>query len=104
VVVSLCGAHLLVSGWLAPGVSDSSQALAFELTEPDAVLGVRDVEVEHRPDERQAAGLAGEAPITLVRRLTSASERSSRLVTGMKGGRCRPCRGTVSAAEERPGW
>jgi hypothetical protein len=35
--------------------------LAFELTEPDAVVGVRDVEVQDGPDEREAAGLAGEA-------------------------------------------
>jgi hypothetical protein len=35
--------------------------LAFELAEPDAVLGVGDVEVEDRPDEGEAAGLAGEA-------------------------------------------
>jgi hypothetical protein len=42
-------------------VSDAAQALAFELAEPDAVLGDGDVEVEHGPDERQAAGLAGEA-------------------------------------------
>jgi hypothetical protein len=27
--------------------------LAFELAEPDAVLGVGDVEVEHGPDERE---------------------------------------------------
>jgi hypothetical protein len=80
VAVSLCGAHLLVGRWFASGVSDSAQALAFELVEPDAVLGVGDVEVEHGPYEREAAGLAGKRPITLVRRLTSASERSSRLV------------------------
>ena len=46
----------------------------------------------------------GKRPMTLVRRRTSTKVRSSRLVTGMKGGRCRPCRGTVSAAVERPGW
>jgi hypothetical protein len=33
----------------------------FELAEPDAVLGVGDVEVEDGPDECEAAGLAGEA-------------------------------------------
>src|SRR5206468_7799650 len=32
-----------------------------ELGELDAVGGVADVEVKHGPDERQAAGLAGEA-------------------------------------------
>ena len=36
------------------------EALAFELGELDAVGGVGDVEVEHGPDEREAAGLAGE--------------------------------------------
>jgi hypothetical protein len=35
--------------------------LAFELAEPDAVLGVGDVEVEDGPDQGEAAGLAGEA-------------------------------------------
>jgi hypothetical protein len=35
--------------------------LAFELAEPDAVLGVGDVEVEQGPDQGEAAGLAGEA-------------------------------------------
>jgi hypothetical protein len=35
--------------------------LAFELVEPDAVLGVGDVEVEHGPDQGEAAGLVGEA-------------------------------------------
>src|SRR5215207_8317039 len=47
VLVSLGGAHLLVGSWFASGVSDPAQALAFELAEPDAVLGVGDVEVEH---------------------------------------------------------
>jgi hypothetical protein len=61
VAVSLCGGHLLGGGLFASGVSHPSQALAFELVEPDAVLGVGDVEVEDGPDERQAAGLAGEA-------------------------------------------
>jgi hypothetical protein len=42
-------------------VSQPLEALAFELAEPDAVLGVCDVEVKHGPDEREAAGLAGEA-------------------------------------------
>jgi hypothetical protein len=35
--------------------------LAVELVEPDAVGFVGDQEVEDRPDERQAAFLAGEA-------------------------------------------
>jgi hypothetical protein len=36
--------------------------LAFELVEADAVFGVGDVDVEHGPDEGEAAGLAWEAP------------------------------------------
>ena len=35
--------------------------MAFELAEADAVFGVGDVEVEDGPDEREAAGLSGEA-------------------------------------------
>ena len=50
----------LALGEHAPLVGEL-EALALELGEPDAVGGVRHVEVEHRPDERQAAGLAGEA-------------------------------------------
>src|SRR5215217_1337808 len=38
--ISLCGARLLVGGWLASGVSDPAQVLVFELAEADAVLGV----------------------------------------------------------------
>jgi hypothetical protein len=49
----------LYRSWIFP--TDLAQALAFELAEPDAVLGVGDVEVEDGPDEREAAGLAGEA-------------------------------------------
>ena len=60
-VVSLGGAHLLVGRLFASFVSDPAQALAFELAEADAVLGVGDVEVKDGPDEREAAGLAGEA-------------------------------------------
>jgi hypothetical protein len=41
-------------------VSHPAQALAFELAKPVAVLGVGEV-VEDGPDEREAAGLAGEA-------------------------------------------
>src|SRR5215207_10962374 len=61
VAVSLGGAHLLVGRSLTALVSHAAQALAFELAEADAVLGVGDVEVEHGPDEGEAAGLAGEA-------------------------------------------
>ena len=42
-------------------VAHSLEVLALELGEVDAVGGVSDVEVEHGPDEREAAGLAGEA-------------------------------------------
>jgi hypothetical protein len=41
-------------------VADALEALAFELGELDAVGGVADVEVKDGPDEREAAGLAGE--------------------------------------------
>src|SRR5262245_26663799 len=34
---------------------------AFELGKPDAVGGVTNIEVERGPDQREAAGLAGEA-------------------------------------------
>ena len=61
-------------------VVQSLEVLAFELGELDAVGGVAEVEVEDRPDEGEAAGLAGNRPMTLVRRLTSPSDRSSRLV------------------------
>ncbi len=42
-------------------VSHPFERVALELGELDAVGRVRDVEVKHGPDERQAAGLAGEA-------------------------------------------
>jgi hypothetical protein len=61
VALSLSGARLLVGRFLAAGVSHSAQVVAFELAEPDAVLGVGDVEVKHGPHEGEAAGLAGEA-------------------------------------------
>ena len=79
-VLSLRGAHLLGDRLLMALVSDPPEALALELGEPDAVGGVGDVEVEHGPDERQAASSPGNRPITLVRRLTSPSDRSSRFV------------------------
>ena len=60
-MVSLGGGHLLGGGLVVALVSETAQVLAFELGEPDAVGGVGDVEIEHGPDERQAAGLAGEA-------------------------------------------
>src|SRR5215211_177263 len=58
---TLCGVHLLGNGLFVIVVSEPLELLAFELGEADAVGGVADVEVEHGPDERQAAGLAGEA-------------------------------------------
>jgi len=61
VVVSLCGAHLLGGRVFTAFVSDPLEALALEFGELDAVGGVADVEVKHGPDEREAAGLAGEA-------------------------------------------
>ena len=79
-VVSLGGGHLLGDRFVVSLVAESFEVLAFELGELDAVGGMADVEVRHGPDERQAAGLAGKRPITLVRRLTSPSERSSRFV------------------------
>ena len=42
-------------------VSGALEVLALELGELDAVCGVADVEVEDGPDEREAAGLTGEA-------------------------------------------
>jgi hypothetical protein len=80
VVVGLCRGHLLAAGVVMFLVSHGLWALALELGELDAVGGVGDVEVEYGPDEREAAGLAGDWPITLVRRLTSPSDLSSRLV------------------------
>src|SRR3954463_2469834 len=61
VVVSLGGGHLLGSRLVVSFVSGSLELLAFELGELDAVGGVADVEIEDRPDEGEAAGLAGEA-------------------------------------------
>jgi hypothetical protein len=61
VVVSLGGGDLLGDELFVSLVADSLELLAFELGELDPVGGVADVEVEHGPDEREAAGLAGEA-------------------------------------------
>jgi hypothetical protein len=98
VVVSLCGGHLLGCRLFVAFVLIRFEVLALELMNLIPVGGVRDVEVKHRPDESEAAGLAWDRPMTLVRRLTSPSDRSSRFVDRMKGGRCCPCRATVSAA------
>jgi hypothetical protein len=60
--VSLCGGDLLVDG-VRVGllVFDSVEVLAVDVGEGGAVAGVAEEQVEHGPDERQAAGLAGEA-------------------------------------------
>ena len=60
-VVSLCRGRLLGHALVVALVAHALEVLPFELGELDAVGGVSDVEVEHGPDERQAAGLAGEA-------------------------------------------
>ena len=75
---SLCGGHLLGDRVVGFVVSDAVESLAVELGEPDAVGLLGDEEIQGGPDQGQAAVLAGERPITLVRRLTSPSDRSSR--------------------------
>jgi hypothetical protein len=60
-MVSLCGCHLLGKGLLGAVVARSFEALAFERVEVDPVGLVGDEQVEHGPDQGQAAGLAGEA-------------------------------------------
>jgi hypothetical protein len=79
-VVSLCGVHLLGDGLVGWLVADALEALAFDLGELDAVGGVGDVEVKHGPDELRQLVSPGKRPITLVRRLTSPSDLSSRFV------------------------
>ena len=88
-VVSLCGCHLLRGRPFGAFVAHPLEALAVELVEVDAVGLVGDEEVEDGPDEREAAGFAGKRPITLVRRLTSPSDLSSRFVLRHR----RRCRG-----------
>jgi hypothetical protein len=61
-------------------VSHPLENLALELGELDAVGGVGDVEVEDGPVSVRQLVSPGKRPITLVRRLTSPSERSRRLV------------------------
>ena len=55
------GAHLVVER-VAVGLSvfDAVEVLAIDLGERGAVAGVAEEQVEHRPDEGEAAGLAGE--------------------------------------------
>ena len=60
-MVSLGGCHLLGDRLFGAFVSCSPEALVVELAEADAVGLVGDQEIEHGPDEREAAGLAGEA-------------------------------------------
>jgi hypothetical protein len=61
-------------------VPESVELLAVDLGELDSVAGVVDLEVEDGPDEREAALLARDLPITFVLRFTSPSVRSSGLV------------------------
>ena len=60
-MVSLGGCHLLGDGLLGAVVSRSFEALAVERVEVDAVGLMGDQQVEHGPDQGEAAGLAGEA-------------------------------------------
>jgi hypothetical protein len=59
-VVGFGGGGILGDRLVASFVAHAAEALAFELGESDAVGGVGDVEVKDGPDEREAAGLAGE--------------------------------------------
>ena len=87
-MVSLGDGDLLGDRLVMFAVADALAVAAFELGEPDAVGGVADVEVEHGPDQGEAAVSPGKRPMTLVRRLTSPSERSSRFVERQRR-RCR---------------
>ena len=79
--MSLGGGDLLVEGvWVGLLVFDSVEVLAVDVGEGGAVAGVAEEQVEHGPDEGEASGLAGNRPITLVRRLTSPIDRSSRFI------------------------
>src|SRR5215218_6765472 len=79
VVVSRSGGHLLERRFVVAFISDPLEALAVELAEPDAVGLVGDVEVEDGPDEREAAGLAGE-PADHLRASFDLAERSLKQV------------------------
>jgi hypothetical protein len=59
-------------------VFDSVEVLAVDVGEGRAVAGVAEEQVEHRPGELEQLVSARNRPITLVRRRTSPSERSSR--------------------------
>ena len=60
-MVSLCGGRLLGDGLFVAGVCGSFEVLAVERGEVDAVGLVGDKQIEHGPDEGEAAVLAGEA-------------------------------------------
>jgi hypothetical protein len=61
-LVSLCGCDLLFDGvWVGLLVLDSVEVLAVDFGERRAVARVAEEQVEYCPDEREAAGLAGEA-------------------------------------------
>ena len=64
------------------------EALAFELAESDAVGGIGDVAVKHRPHERQAARLARE-PADHLRPPLDLAERSLEQVRAPPRRRCR---------------
>ena len=61
-MVSLGGGHLLGDGRLGPVVAGSFEALAVESVEVDAVRLVSDQEIEHGPDEGEAASRPGSGP------------------------------------------
>jgi hypothetical protein len=60
-MVSLGGGHLLGDGLVGVVVARSFEVLPVQGGEVDAVGLVSDQQVEHGPDQSQAAGLAGEA-------------------------------------------
>ena len=88
-VVSLCGGHLLGSGLVGGPVSNALEALAFELGEFDAVGGVADVEVEDRPHEGEAAGLAREPADHLGAALDLAQRSLEQVRRPYETARCR---------------
>jgi hypothetical protein len=74
--LSLGGGDLLVEG-VRVGllVFDSVEVLAVDVGERGAVAGVAEEQIEHRPNEREAAGLAGE-PAHHLRAPANLTERS----------------------------
>jgi hypothetical protein len=103
VALSLSGARLLVGRLFAAGVSHSAQVVAFELAEPDAVLGVGDVEVKHGPDEGQAAGLAGEAADDLGATFDIGQRPFEQVGNRYERGQMPPAPSDRLGAEECPG-